>query len=68
MISSDTVLSLLALLFAALVLGAASVWRRRASPRQAILMLVLAAVVAANIAIWIMPGRAGKTLASEQRP
>lgn len=68
MISSDTVLSLLALLFVALVLGAVSVWRRRANPKQAILMLVLAAVVAANIAIWIMPGRAGKTLSAEQRP
>lgn len=62
MIAADIVLSLLALLFLALVLGAAALWRRQGFGRQVILMLVLAAVVAANIALWVMPGSSGKAL------
>lgn len=64
MITADTVLSLLALLFLALVLGAALLWRRQGFGKQVILMLVLAAVVAANIALWVMPGSSGKALVS----
>lgn len=60
--SADIVLSLLALLFLALVLGAAVVWRRQGSGKQVILMMVLAAVIAANIALWVTPGSSGKAL------
>ena len=63
--AADTVLSLLMLLCLALVLGAAALWRRQGLNKQVVLMLVLAAVVAANIAIWVTPGKDGKTLVSE---
>ncbi|MEQ1498989.1 MAG: hypothetical protein ABL914_10045 [Novosphingobium sp.] len=65
MISADTVLSLLALLGLALVLGAAALWRRQGFGKQTTLMLILAAVIAANIAIWVSPGASGKALVSE---
>lgn len=61
----DTVLSLLALLCLALVLGAVALWRRQGFGKQVVLMLVLAAVVAGNIAIWVVPGSSGKALVNE---
>lgn len=45
----------------ALVLGAWAVWRRGGSRRQVVLMLVMAAVMAANVAIWTVPDRTGKS-------
>ena len=62
MISADTVLSLLVLVCLAMLLGAYALWRRQRGGRQAALMLVLAAVVAVNIAIWVVPGSGGKAL------
>lgn len=60
--AADTVLSVLVLACLALLLGAYALGRRGCQRRQIVLMLVLAAVVAVNIAVWIMPGRSGKAL------
>ncbi|HEX7751390.1 MAG TPA: hypothetical protein VF440_03235 [Novosphingobium sp.] len=54
------VLSILVLAMFALVLGAAALWRRGGSRKQVALMLVLAGVMAVNIAIWTLPGRGGE--------
>ena len=43
----------------ALPLGAFVLWRRRGMRKQAVLMLVLAAVMAANVAIWVVPASGG---------
>ena len=63
--AADTVLSILVVACLALLLGAYALGRRGGQRRQVVLMLVLAAVMAANIAIWVMPGRSGKALVSE---
>lgn len=55
----DTVLSILMLATLAMVGGAAFVWRKGGPKKQVILMLVLAAVMAANVAIWVIPGPDG---------
>ncbi len=57
--ANATVLSILMLAAIALVLGAAALWRRRGGGRQVWLMLVLAAVLAVNIAIWVVPSGDG---------
>lgn len=44
----------------ALALGAAAVWRRGGSKKQAGLMLLLALVMAVNVAIWTLPGAGGE--------
>ncbi len=59
----STALSLMVLTALALVGGAVFLWRRGGARRQAILMLVLAAVMAINVAIWAMPDGRGRTLA-----
>ena len=56
----STTLSLMVLTAIALVLGAAFLWRRGGSRRQIVLMLVLAAVIAGNVAIWALPTKSGK--------
>ena len=53
-------LSILMLAMLALVLGAIVLWRRGGSRKQVTLMLVLAAVMAVNVAIWTLPGRDGQ--------
>lgn len=58
-------LSLLMLAMMALVLGAVVLLRRDGYRRQALLMLVLAGIMAVNVAIWTLPTREGKTLADE---
>ena len=63
--AADTVLSILVVACLALLLGAYALGRRGGQRRQVVLMLVLAAVMAANIAIWVMPGRSGKALVGE---
>ena len=50
------VLSIMVLTAIALVAGAIYLWRKGASRLQIALMLILAAVMAANVAIWAMPG------------
>ena len=54
------VLSILMLAMLALVLGAIVLWRRGGSRKQVALMLVLAGVMAVNVAIWTLPGRDGQ--------
>lgn len=58
-------LSLLVLTVAALVAGAVWQWRRGGGRKQVALMLVLAAVLAINVAIWTLPNQAGESLAAE---
>jgi hypothetical protein len=53
---TDFALSLMVLTVTALVLGAAWLWRRGGPRKQPLLMLVLAAVLGINIAIWTLPG------------
>ena len=55
-------LSLLVLTTLALVSGAVFLWRRGGSRKQVTLMLVLAAVLAFNIAMWTLPGKSGESL------
>lgn len=50
----DTVLSIMVLGAIALLLGAFWLWRRGVR-RQAVLMVVMAAVLAVNVAIWLVP-------------
>lgn len=61
----DIPLTLLVLTTIALVLGGVALWRRDGYRKQAVLMFVLAAVLAGNIAIWTMPTHEGKTLTGE---
>lgn len=56
---SDTILSILVLAAIAMVIGAIA-WWRRGMRKQAALMLVLALVIAGNVAIWVMPDGSGK--------
>lgn len=53
------VLSVLVLAMIALVVGAFALWRRGGSARQIGLMLLLAVVMAVNIAIWTLPDASG---------
>ena len=55
----DTALSLMALAILALTLGAVYLLRRGGAKKQAVLMLVLAGVLAANVAIWTVPDGQG---------
>ena len=61
----DLALSLLSFTAIALVLGAVALWKRAGYRRQALLMLVLAAILAGNIVIWTMPTQTGSTLSKE---
>lgn len=58
----ETALSLTVLTALALVAGAIYLWRNRGLKKQAVLMLVLAAVMAINVGIWTMPNDRGDTL------
>ena len=57
--SLSLVLSLLVLAGIALVIGAVFLWRRGERQRP-LLMLVLAAVMAVNVAIWTLPTKGGE--------
>lgn len=57
-------LSLLVLAALALVAGALWLRSRGGSRKQVTLMLVLAVVMAVNVAIWTLPGKGGESLAS----
>jgi hypothetical protein len=61
--SVATVLSIVMLAAIALVLGAVALWRRGGSRFQIALMLVLAAIMAGNVALWVIPARNGSSLA-----
>lgn len=51
----DIALSLTMLMVFALPIGALVLWRRGGSRKQIALMLVLAVIMAANVAIWVVP-------------
>ena len=57
--ANGTVLSILMLAAIAMVLGASLLWRQRGASKQVWLMLVLAVVLAANVAIWVVPSQNG---------
>jgi Na+/glutamate symporter len=63
---SDTALSILMLAAIVLVIGAIALWRRGGARLQIALMLVLAVILAANVAIWVTPTSNGRTLAEAQ--
>lgn len=56
----STVLSILVLAVFALIAGAIYLWRKPGMRRQALLMLVLAAIAAVNVGIWTLPDDAGR--------
>jgi hypothetical protein len=58
----ETALSLMVLATIALIAGAIYLWRARGLRKQALLMAVLAAVMAINVAIWTIPNETGDTL------
>ena len=55
------VLSLLMRAIIALVIGAYALWRRGGSLKQIALMLLLAVVMAVNVAIWTLPDASGNS-------
>lgn len=55
----DLALSLVMLVAFALIGGAVLQWRRNGPTRNVILMLVLAVIMLANVAIWVVPGPGG---------
>ncbi len=61
----DLVLSVLALAVITLVVGATVLWRRGGRAKQVWLMLLLAAVAAANLAIWLVPDGSGRVPAEQ---
>lgn len=58
-------LSLMVLAAVALLAGAWWLYRRGGARKQAVLMLVLAVILALNVAIWTTPTRQGQSLAQE---
>ena len=56
---TNAALSLMVLTALALVAGAIWFRRRGGSTKQMVLMLVLAAVIGANVAIWTLPDATG---------
>ncbi len=63
----STVLSIMVLAAIALMAGAIYLWNREGMRRQAVLMLVLVAVIAANVALLTVPVGDGKSVV-EQTP
>jgi drug/metabolite transporter superfamily protein YnfA len=55
----DAVLSLLVLAAIALIIGAFMMWRRTGNLKNALLMVLLAAVALVNVAIWTLPDASG---------
>lgn len=55
----DAVLSILMLAAAALVGGAIWLWRRGGATKQVWLMLLVAAILIANVLIWTIPYSSG---------
>jgi hypothetical protein len=58
---------LLVLTGIALLAGAGWLARRGGARKQVVLMLLLALVLAINVAIWAVPDRAGQSLAGEAK-
>ncbi len=64
----NTALSLMIFAIATLVLGALYLWRRGGAGKQVALMLVLAVVLAINVAIWTLPTAGGGAAPMAQTP
>ena len=64
--ANSTLLSVLVLACIAMLLGALALWRRSGSGRQVWLMLLLAAVLAVNVAIWVVPSTDGTAPVQQQ--
>ena len=63
----DIALSLAMLMVFALPAGAIVLWKKGGSRKQVALMLVLAVVLAANVAIWVVPTREGAPISATPR-
>jgi len=63
---SGTVLSILMLTAIVMLLGAVYLWRQRGTSKQVWLMLVLAIVLLANVAIWVVPSVNGTAPAQQE--
>ena len=63
-----TALSLMILAIIALIGGAIFLLRRGGARKQALLMLVMSAVLAVNVAIWAVPTDSGQSLATAGTP
>jgi len=64
----DTVLSILVLATIALIIGAIALWRRGGQRKQVWLMLLLAAIIAGNVLVWVVPDSTGKAPVSQAKP
>lgn len=60
-----TALSLAVLMVFILPAGAWVLWRRGGPRKQIVLMLVLAAILAVNVAIWVVPTSSGTAPVSQ---
>lgn len=58
----DTILSVVMLAALALLAGAFWLWRRQGPIKQVWLMVLLAAIMLGNVAIWTIPDNGGATL------
>lgn len=56
----DAVLSITVLAAILLVIGAFFLWRRTGNVKNALLMVLLAAVALVNVAIWTLPDAGGE--------
>lgn len=65
---AGTVMSIMVLAIIALLAGAVYLWRRGIYRKRALLMVLLAGVIAANVALWTVPVSTGETLASAAGP
>lgn len=63
--NGDAVLSILVLTAIALIAGSIVLLRKGGHRKQALLMLVLAAVAIVNVAIWTLPDASGEPPASK---
>mgnify|MGYP007014124140 CR=1 FL=1 len=57
----STILSILVLAGAALLWGAWALWRRGAPRKRIVLMVLAAALLFANVAIWTVPMESGSS-------
>lgn len=55
----DIALSLTMLMVLALPIGAFVLWRRGGATKQVVLMLILAVIMAINVAVWVIPTNSG---------